>query len=68
MRTAKARQYAKSRTINFGAVVAGLGALQLLLPEIKAQLPASVYGWLLVGVGVGIAVLRAMTEKPLSEK
>jgi hypothetical protein len=25
-------------------------------------------GWLLVGVGVGIAVLRAMTEKPLSEK
>lgn len=68
MRTAKARQYAKSRTINIAALIACLGAVQLMLPEVRAQIPADLYPWLLMGIGVIMAYMRAVTEKPLSEK
>lgn len=68
MKTAKARQYAKSKTINFGTLVAGLGALQVMFPELKAQIHPAVYPWALVAIGVGVVMLRSITEKPISEK
>lgn len=68
MRSAKAKQVLKSRTINIAAVIASLGAVQLMLPEVRSQIPAEVYPWVLMGIGVVMAALRAVTEKPLSEK
>jgi hypothetical protein len=52
-----------SRTMWFAAFVAGSGALQALVPELREVVPATVYPWLLVGVGVAVAALREMTSE-----
>jgi hypothetical protein len=50
-----------SKTMWFAAFVAGSGALQGLVPALSDVVPATVYPWLLVGVGVAVAALREMT-------
>jgi len=68
MRSATPIQMIRSRTILFSAALAALGAVQLALPSIQSQIPQEAYGWATVGVAIVVAVLRAITEKPLSEK
>jgi hypothetical protein len=50
-----------SKTMWFAAVVAASGALQATIPELREVVPASVYPWLLVAVGVAVAALREIT-------
>lgn len=50
-----------SKTMWFAAIVAASGALQGLVPELREVVPAHLYPWLLVGVGVAVAALREMT-------
>lgn len=50
-----------SKTMWFAALVAASGALQGLVPALSEVVPAHVYPWLLVGVGVAVAALREMT-------
>jgi hypothetical protein len=47
----------------FAAIVAATGALQATIPELREVVPATVYPWLLVGVGVAVAALREMTNE-----
>ena len=54
-----------SKTYWFAAVVTALGALHGLVPELRAVVPADAYPWLLVGVGVAVAVLREVTTDPV---
>ena len=53
----------KSKTMWVAAIVAATGALQATIPELREVVPASVYPWLLVGVGVAVAALREMTNE-----
>jgi len=52
-----------SKTMWFAAIVAASGALQATIPELREVVPASVYPWLLVGVGAAVAALREMTSE-----
>ncbi len=58
----------KSRTIWFAALIAALGALQLGIQDMQEFITPTVNAWINLGTGVGIAVLRALTVVPLSEK
>jgi len=64
----KIAQFFKSKTINFSVVLAVAGAIQSNAEQIRAYVPAEAYGWILMGVGVVVAALRAVTTKPISEK
>jgi hypothetical protein len=54
-----------SKTYWFAGLVTALGALQGFVPELKHAIPESAYPWLLVGVGVAVAVLREVTTDPV---
>jgi hypothetical protein len=54
-----------SKTYWFAGLVTALGALQGLVPELRAVVPAGAYPWLLVGVGVVVAALREATKDPV---
>jgi hypothetical protein len=58
----------KSKTINFALLLAALGAAQANLPMVQAFVTPEVYGYLTLAIAVVVAVLRAITTKPLSEK
>lgn len=68
MRTASPMQFVRSKTMVFSAILAGLGAIQIALPGLVEALSPQAYGWATLVVAVLVAVLRAVTEQPLSEK
>ncbi len=59
----------KSKTMWFGGIVSALGALsdnaQYLRNIIKDDIS---FNTLMIGIGVGISLLRIVTTKPLDEK
>ena len=56
-----------SKTIAFGTVILGMGVIEQNLPLVREQL-GNYYGFIVMGIGIGIIVLRKMTTKPLAEK
>lgn len=58
----------KSKTMNFAAILAAFGAVQVQLPAVQEFISPTTYGWITLGVAVVVAVLRVVTTKPLSEK
>lgn len=58
--------YLRSKTVNFGLLLAIAGVVQVNLPAL--QLDPKVQGWLTMGVGIVVVILRSVTNKPLSEK
>lgn len=56
----------KSKTINFGLLLAIAGAVQLNLPAL--QLDPTTQGWATMVVGVIVVALRFVTTKPVNEK
>ncbi|MCK5236069.1 MAG: hypothetical protein KAR06_03705 [Deltaproteobacteria bacterium] len=56
-----------SKTIDFGTVILGMGVIEQNLPLVREQL-GDYYGFIVMGIGIGIIVLRKMTTKPLAEK
>lgn len=59
---------ARSRTMWFNAIVAGLIALEPVFGMLQAFLPGNVYAWASVSLVVGNAMLRVITSKHLLEK
>ena len=60
-------QELKSKTINFSMALAVLGVVEINLHLIQDQL-GDKYGAILIVISAVVAVLRAVTTKPLSEK
>lgn len=56
----------KSRTLDLAALVTIFGAVQVALPQL--QLDPATYGWVNLGVGVTIALLRYITTGPVGDK
>lgn len=54
-----------SKTMDFGTVVIAMGVVEQNLPLIRDQL-GDYYGFIVMGVGVGIIILRKLTTKPLN--
>lgn len=58
----------KSKTLWFALLLAVLGAVQASTEALTDVLSPSAAGWVTMGVGVAIAVLRVLTTIPLDEK
>lgn len=56
----------KSRTINFGALVAFAGALQVGFPYIQQFVDPKLYGYTMLGIGLIIVWLRLKTSEPVA--
>ena len=61
------KKRAKSKTYYLALAVTGLGAVQTALPGIQDQLK-DYYGFVTLGIGVAIAVLRELTKNAVDEK
>lgn len=59
-------KFLKSKTINFGLLLAIAGVIQANLALL--QLDPQTYGWATMGIGIIVVVLRFLTDKPVSEK
>lgn len=57
----------KSRTYDYATFVILLGVVEQNLPMVREQL-GEYYGWVFIGVGLGIAWLRRKTTGPVGEK
>lgn len=64
----KIKQILKSKTVLFGLLVAVLGGIQTLLPELKEIMDPMLYGLSTFIIGLTIIVLRFITTQPLDEK
>jgi len=53
-----------SKTIDFGTVILAMGVVEQNLPLVREQL-GNYYGFIVMGIGVGVIVLRKLTTKPL---
>lgn len=58
----------QSRTLWFNAAVAGLAALEASANLIQPYVPGNVYGWALLLLTVGNAMLRIVTHQGLALK
>ena len=56
-----------SKTIDFGTLILLLGVVDQNLPLVREQL-GGWYGWIMMGIGLGVIVLRKMTTTPLGDK
>lgn len=57
-----------SKTLWFNAVVASLGALEAGANLVQPYVPGNVYGWGLLLLTVGNAILRVVTNQGLTLK
>jgi hypothetical protein len=62
----KLKHWIRSRTINYGAILATIGLIQANVELF--HLTAGQQGWLLLGLGVATIWLRAVTTTALSER
>jgi hypothetical protein len=53
------------KTIVFAVLLAAFSAALVVMPTLQAVLSPTMYGYLLMGVSVAVAVLRAITTTPL---
>jgi hypothetical protein len=58
----------KSKTLAFGYALTTLGVLWDNMELIRQLLPADTAGKATAAIGLAVVVLRALTNKPLSEK
>lgn len=67
----RAKWWGRSKIIAlnvFGVIVALLYALEPVMPQLRALLPANLYGWVAVIVPVATIILRAYSVQPLRSK
>ncbi len=57
-----------SKTMWFAAALAAFGALQVGMEDMQHLISPAMHGWINMISGVCVAVLRALTTVPLSEK
>lgn len=58
----------RSKTIGFAVAMVGLGLAEQLGGVVTALVPDEYKGIAIAAVGLVVAVLRAVTDRPLSEK
>lgn len=57
----------KSRTMWYAFIIDVLGIIQINAEELRAAIPPEYYGYLLIGVGIGIKYFRYITTKPIND-
>jgi len=57
----------KSKTLWFNALVAGMAAIETAAHLVQPFVPGNIYGWLLLVVTVGNAMLRVLTTQGLGK-
>ena len=62
------KQFAKSKTIIFAAILAALGVVQASMEVFSAFLTPQAMGVLTMVIGVVVAVLRVLTTTSLGDK
>lgn len=63
MRSREPKPWWRSRTIRFNAIVAAMAAIEANAHLIQPYLPGSVYGWGMMFLVCGNAVLRLLTAQ-----
>ena len=58
----------QSKTLWFNAIVAGLASLEASANLVQAFVPGNVYGWGLMVLTIGNAILRIVTTQGVSLK
>jgi hypothetical protein len=61
-------QVLKSKTVLFALTLELLGVVQLNADFLSTVLTPAQFGWVMLGIGVVVKVLRAVTIQPLSDK
>jgi len=59
---------ARSKTMIFAVVLAVTGAVQASSDFLKTLLTPDVFGFVMMGLGIAVAVLRVVTTQPLEDK
>lgn len=62
------KQAVKSKTMRYALIIDCLAIIQLNAEELRAAIPAEYYGYLLIGVGIGIKYFRYVTKDSLDAK
>lgn len=57
----------KSRTYDFAALLAVFGVLEQNLPLVREQL-GGWYGFVFIGIAIGVVLLRRVTTGPVGDK
>lgn len=65
--TTACKPWFRSRTIWFNVAFAGLGALEASAGIVQPYVPGSVYGWGLLILTVGNAMLRIVTTQAVTK-
>lgn len=63
-----ARGALRSKTVWFGTALAVLGFVQQSLPDMQAQIPEQLYGWVAMAIGAVVVGLRYVTGETLEDK
>lgn len=58
----------ESKTIWFSAFLAVVGVVEANISFLQAALGEQSYGWVIFGIGIVSALLRAVTKESLTEK
>lgn len=62
------KRWCKSKTLWFNAIIAGLTALEASIHLIQPYVSGNVYGWVVLLLTVGNAMLRIITSQGISLK
>lgn len=61
-------KFLKSRTIIFSMILAAFGVLEMNMKVLVNYVPEDLYGLLVLGVSMIVAVLRVITTVPIDQK
>jgi len=61
-------RFSLSKTMWFGLAISILGVVQANSDILSTVLTPKQYGWLMLGIGIVIKLLRFVTTKPLEDK
>lgn len=62
------KQRLKSKTYWLAVALAGLGAVQVVVPGVQDKVSPAAYAWATVVLAIVVAMLRELTTQPLDEK
>ena len=62
------KQFLKSRTVLFALALEILGVIQLNADFLSTVMSPAQFGWVMLGIGVIVKILRTLTTSSLREK
>lgn len=57
------KPWTQSKTMWFSIALSIFGAVDVLLPQVRDQIPPDYYGWIVMAIGVTVAGLRVVTTQ-----